>query len=342
MGRTRLSSSAPPPDPRLASLNRSRWLAFALGLLGLCVIAVGVTEWVRAIPDRPGPLTESRDIVIAPGGTQDVAEQLRHARVIDNAITFQAVAWWTADQGPLRAAEFRFPAQASLRHTLAILRTARPVEHRVTIPEGLTAARIREILDRVDAASGVTGDVAEGSVLPNTYHFERGLARPVILGRAQAAMTREVAAAWESRAPDLPLTSPRELVILASIVERETARAEERARVAGVFINRLRRGTRLQSDPTVIYTVSGGTGMLDRKLTRADLDRDDPFNTYRFSGLPPHPISAPGVASLRAVANPARTEDLFFVADGDGGHSFARTLDEHNRNVARYRERLGQ
>lgn len=302
----------------------------------------GGYAWVRGLPDRPGPLVDGRDIVIAPGGVEDVAAQLVRDGVIANPLHFKVLVWLTRDQGPLRSAEFPFPAGATPRQVLAILRTGRPVEHRVTIPEGLTAARIREIIDRHPAAAGVSGEIEEGSLLPNTYQFERGFARELIVRRAQAAMRRELLAAWEGRAPDLPLTSPRELLILASIVERETARPDERARVAGVFINRLRQGMRLQSDPTVVFAASGGTGVLDRKLTRADLDREDPFNTYRHAGLPPHPICAPGVASLRAVANPARTDELFFVADGEGGHAFARTLDAHNRNVARWRERVGQ
>lgn len=308
----------------------------------IAAFAIGVGQWGAGLPDRPGPLPESRDVVIAPGGIAEVGSQLLHAGVIDNALAFKALTWWTADRGPLRAAEFRFPAQAPLRQTLAILRTARPVDHKITIPEGLTANRIRDILDRAEAAAGVTGEIAEGSMLPNTYLFERGLARQSLVARAQAAMNRELAAAWDSRAPDLPLSSPRELLILASIVERETARADERARVAAVFINRLRLGMRLQSDPTVVYAVSGGAGVLDRKLTRADLDVDDKFNTYRYAGLPPHPIAAPGVSSLRAVANPVKSDELFFVADGEGGHAFASTLDAHNRNVARWRERMGQ
>jgi UPF0755 protein len=178
---------------------------------------------------------------------------------------------------------------------------------------------------------------AEGGVLPETYAYQWGEDRAALLRRAEAAMARALAEEWAGRAADLPLASPREALVLASIVERETGLPEERPRVAAVFLNRLRRGMPLQSDPTVAYAAAEG-GVLDRPLTRADLDRDHPFNTYRTRGLPPAPIAAPGVASLRAVTRPAPTEDLYFVADGSGGHAFARTLEEHNRNVARWRE----
>jgi UPF0755 protein len=306
--------------------------------LVLCAAGLGAV-WAVRQPERPGPLAAARDIVIPPGGSEAVAATLRREGVIHHERVFLALAWLTRAQGQLRAAEFAFPQASTLTQVLAILRTARPVEHRVTIPEGVTASRAREILDRLTTASGEAGAITEGDMLPNTYRFERGTPRAEIVRRAREAMTRLVETVWAERAPDLPLRSPAELVVLASIVERETGREEERARVAGVFVNRLRRDMRLQSDPTVIFAVSDGLGTLDRKLTRADLDRDHPYNTYRRTGLPPGPIAMPGAASLRAVANPARGDDLYFVADGQGGHAFAKTLDAHNRNVARWRER---
>jgi UPF0755 protein len=177
----------------------------------------------------------------------------------------------------------------------------------------------------------------EGALLPETYAYQWGDTRAAIVRRADAAMDAALAEIWAARAPNLPLRTPREALVLASIVERETGKADERARVAGVFINRLRRNMPLQSDPTAAYAAADG-GVLERPLTRADLDRDHPFNTYRIRGLPPGPIASPGRDTLRAVVQPEATEFIFFVADGNGGHAFARTLEEHNRNVARWRE----
>lgn len=269
--------------------------------------------------------------------TARLGETLAAAGIITHPLAFHLAVRATESEGPLRAAEFAFPARASLRQVLSILRTARPVQHRLTIPEGLTASQIATLFDRADALSGDAVVPAEGAVLPETYSFERDAPRAAVLARAEAAMKQALRQAWEERDPALPLASPRELLILASIIERETSRPEERAHMAGVFLNRLRLGMKLQSDPTVIYAASGGAGVLDRPLARADLDWDTPYNTYRNTGLPPGPICAPGTATLRATAHPAATDDLYFVADGHGGHAFARTLDEHNRNVARWR-----
>jgi UPF0755 protein len=220
---------------------------------------------------------------------------------------------------------------------LRILRAGRMVQHRLTIPEGLTARQITALLERAEALTGEVPPLQEGALLPETYTFLRGDTRASIARRASAAMDQALAEAWATRAPDLPLSSPREALVLASIVEEETGVAAERARVAGVFVNRLKRGMPLQSDPTVAYGVAQG-GLLDRPLMRADLDTAHPSTPYRIRGLPPGPIASPGRGALRAATRPEATEDLYFVADGSGGHAFARTLEEHNRNVARWRE----
>jgi UPF0755 protein len=285
-----------------------------------------------------GPLAESRNVIVPRGGTETVAETLERAGVIANALHFRLGVRLTAAEGPVRAGEFVFPTGASLRDVLNILRSASPVQRRVTLPEGLTTAQALAVLAR---APGLVGDIApppEGSLFPDTYPYEWGNTREALVARARAAMDRQLAEAWEARAENLPLATAREALIMASIIERETGQADERARVAGVFANRLRRGMPLQSDATVLYAASGGTGVLDRPISRADLDADTPFNTYRNRGLPPGPIAAPGLASIRAALNPEAHDFLYFVADGTGGHAFARTLDEHNRNVARWRE----
>jgi UPF0755 protein len=316
-----------------------RGLVMAMVLLAVCLGALAM--YAQRTFHMPGPLDAAKNVVIPRGGTELIADRLSAEGVIAGRRNFQVATLLTRNEGNVRAGEFAFPAHASLRDVLTVLRTARPVQHSLTIPEGLTAKQIQAILLQADALSGPVEITAEGSVLPESYQFELGTPPAAILARGRAAMARALDQQWTHRAPDLPLATPQEALTLASIVERETALPEERPRVAAVFLNRLKHGIKLQSDPTVIYGASAGAGVLDRPLSRADLDRDDPFNTYRIRGLPPGPICSPGVSSLHAVLNPATTEDLYFVADGTGGHAFARTLDDHNRNVARWRG-LGQ
>jgi UPF0755 protein len=303
----------------------------------LALLAGAATWQAQRLYRAPGPLAEPAQIVIPRGGTEAIAEALRAAGVIRDPRVFALATWATRGQGPLRAAEFALPAGASVAEVLDVLRHARPVQRRLTIPEGLTAKQITALLARAEGLVGEAATPAEGAVLPETYAYQWGDDRAALLRRAEAAMTQALAECWAARAENLPLASPREALILASIVERETALPAERPRIAAVFLNRLRQGMPLQSDPTVAYAAGEG-GALDRPLTRTDLDRDHPFNTYRVRGLPPAPIAAPGLAALRAVTRPATTDDLYFVADGSGGHAFARTLEEHNRNVARWRE----
>jgi UPF0755 protein len=279
-----------------------------------------------------------RDLVVPRGGFGDVAAALDAGGVIDRPLLFRAVAASTEWQGPLHAAELRFPAEASLAQVLRILRFGRPVQHRLTIPEGVPSARVAALLAGAD---GLRGDVevpAEGSVLPQTYAYEWGMTRASVLARAQVAFRQALAQAWAARAPDVPLQTPQEAVVLASIVERETAVARERPLVARVFYNRLRLGMRLQSDPTVIYGASGGSGILPRGLSRSDMEQGlAPYSTYASAGLPPGPICNPGLSSIEAVLHPAVSAALYFVADGSGGHAFADSLAEHNQNVRRIR-----
>ncbi len=299
----------------------------------------GGRELAIRLLDWPGPLAEARDIAVPRGGSAEVARALASAGVVSDARLFR-LALLLDRGGVLRAGEFAFPAHASLRMVITILRQAPAVEHRVTIPEGLTAAEITALLARTDALAGAApAPLDEGAVLPQTYAFPRGLSRGALIARAEAAMRETLARAWASRAADLPLASPAQALILASIVEHETARPEERPIVAAVFLNRLRQGMRLQADSTVVYAVSGGKSSLARKLTRADLAIASPYNTYHVQGLPPGPIDSPGIAAILAVLHPAASDALYFVADGTGGHVFARTLDEHNRNVAQWRAR---
>ena len=286
----------------------------------------------------PGPLVEAADVVVPHGGLGEVGGALVSAGVVRSRLAFRWAAAATFFEGPLHAAELRFPAGASLAVVLDVLRAGRPVAHKVTIAEGLEAAQIARALARLgDLVSGEIVVPEEGALLPQTYVFERGVSASVLESRMGAAMRRVLAEEWAERAPGLPLRSAREAVILASIVEHEARLAIERPMIARVFFNRLASGMRLQADPTAAYGASGGLGVLGRRLDRDDLARDDTYNTYVVTGLPAGPICSPGLASLRAVLHPASGDALYFVADGTGGHAFSASLTQHSANVARYR-----
>ncbi len=289
--------------------------------------------------DRPGPLQADTTVIVERGASLTaIAENLQSGGVIDDAFLFRLAARLYRVSRSLKAGEYAFPARVSMGGVIDILVSGETVIRQFTVPEGLTSAEVTTLIAGVEGLVGeLDGIPAEGSLLPETYNYAWADSRPEIVSRMEKAMADTVAELWPNRAEGLPLNSPAEAVVLASIVEKETGVAEERALVAGVFINRLKRGMRLQSDPTVVYALTGGSGPLDRALRSRDLKVDNPYNTYGNAGLPPGPIANPGRASLEAVLNPAETDYLYFVADGTGGHAFARTLSEHNRNVAKWR-----
>lgn len=328
----RTKKIVPPPPKR----RRSWWLLSILPLL-LFLLAAGVAWYASVAYVAEGPLSASRAVVVPRGSPAQVAAVLRDAGVVGDARALVVAAELSRADGPLRAGELMFPEHASIAEVLRVLRVGRPVLHRLTIPEGLTAAQIAGLLDHADGLDGEPVVPREGQMLPQTYAYERGASRASVAQRATAAMDRALAQAWANRSPGLLLADPQQLLTLASIVERETSRPDERPHVAAVFLNRLRLRMRLQSDPTVIYAATGGLGWLDHGLTRAELEWPNPYNTYTIPGLPPSPIDSPGLASMLAVAQPLVSDDLYFVADGHGGHNFARTLEEHNRNVVHWR-----
>jgi len=319
-----------------------RWL-----IAGACLVAVviaalaGLVAYnVARLFESPGPLVADRDLVVPRGaGLAAIADTLSEAGVIGDPLTFRLGVTFYDAARDLQAGEYRFPAAASMHDVMDILRGGETVVRRLTVPEGLTS---REIVQLVADAEGLTGEPGpvppEGSLLPETYHYAWDDERTLLIGRMRTAQQDLLNELWEARAPDLPFSSPEEAVILASIVEEETALESERALVASVFVNRLKRGMRLQSDPTVAYGLTQGQAPLGRALTRQDLNTPNPYNTYLNDGLPPGPIANAGRAALEAVLDPATTGYLYFVADGSGGHAFAETLDEHNRNVAKWRK----
>jgi UPF0755 protein len=285
----------------------------------------------------PGPLKTSGALVIPPGNTAYVAETLKRDGAITYPLIFRAAAWATRKQGPLHAGEFFIPARSSLAEILRILRHGAPVQHQVTIPEGLTGAQIAKILNAAHAASGTADTPAEGSVLPQTYDFTLGTQRDVILARAEEAMRRSLESAWVRRDVSVPLQSPREALILASIVQQESPVATELPEIAAVYENRLAKGMKLQADPTVIYAASGGKNSGGAEILRTNLANPSSYNTYVHAGLPPGPICAPGIMAIEAVLHPAASRALYFVATGAGGHVFADNFKQQLQNIAVYR-----
>lgn len=289
--------------------------------------------------DAPGPLAEDK-IVNIPNklGIRDIADLLVREGVIDQPWVFVGSVFALKARDELKAGEYQFARQASLHDVINTIVDGKVVQHQIAIPEGLTSEQIVQRLLESDILTGNIREIPrEGSLLPESYKFPRGMPREQVIQRMQAAQRRVVQEIWDHRTPGLPLKSPDQLVILASIVEKETSRADERTRVAAVFINRLKQRIKLQSDPTIIYGLVGGRGTLGRPILESEIRQPTPYNTYVIEGLPPGPIDNPGRASLEAAANPARTKEIFFVADGSGGHVFAENYDQHQKNVERLR-----
>jgi UPF0755 protein len=312
---------------------------FGISFLLLLLIGAGSAgyayQWFNA------PLTnETQGVWLAPGtGQKGIAATL--------SSTFGATRWhWLAAleaskrlyNNRVQAGEYDVALGLSPRDILKKLGSGQVVQHRLTLVEGWTSQQITAALNTNDVLSGAPIDaLAEGSILPETYFFTRGTARAELLTRLQQKHAKALSELWENRAADAPLQTPEEAVVLASIIERETPKKSDNGLVSSVYSNRLRINMPLQADPTVVYAASNGSGDLGRPLSRADLRAPSPFNTYLNNGLPPAPICHPSIGALRAALNPERSEYFYFVADGTGGHAFGKTLDEHNRNVAKWR-----
>ena len=285
-------------------------------------------------------LDTAKEVMIERGsGLNRTATILVNEGVIKNPYWFILFARVKGVENSLKAGEYGFSGDVSYSSVLDKLAQGDVIVRSVTIPEGKALVEIKQIVAANPYLTGeIKGNYQEGEILPETYYFTRGEQRDVILEKARQAMKKELQKAYDGRSDNLPLKSPEELLILASIVEKETGLVDERAKVASVFVNRLRLGMKLQTDPTVIYAVTSGKMDLGRPLYKRDLTYDSPYNTYVYEGLPPKPICSPGKAALYAAAHPDVTSYLYFVADGQtGGHRFGKSLSEHNANVAHYR-----
>lgn len=324
-------------------LSLMRRLAI-MAMSGFAVVAIALMLgglWAMWTYRGPGPEAKAGEVssvVLRRGaGLNEIASSLERAGVIRSGAIFKAAAQVTGAARELKAGEYEFPSGASMARVLDDIRAGRIVRHQVTIPEGATSEMVIEALNREEALTGLAPTPPEGTVLPETYDFHRGEDRAAVLQRMMDARDELLATLWAKRQPGLPITTPEEAVILASIVEKETGVAAERPQVASVFVNRLRKGMRLESDPTIIYYITKGKP-LGRRILKSELENPaNTYNTYIIDGLPPTPIANPGRAALAAVLDPPQTDYLFFVADGTGGHAFAATYEEHVKNVEAWR-----
>ncbi len=305
-------------------------------------IAIGALAfWAWSVFTTEGPLTAAKTVILAEGQSRtEIARTLQNEGVISDSRVMSAASLINEFRGgSLKPGEYEFQPGVTMAGVLNAIASGKVLTYKLTIPEGFTTQMALERLNANDVLSGppVTA-LPEGAVIADTQVFRRGMTRAKLAEDMQAEQAKLVDEIWAKHAADSVLKSKEEMVTLASIVEKETGKPDERPRVAAVFLNRLKKSMRLQSDPTIIYGIAGGAGKLERPLTRADIDSKTPYNTYQIQGLPPGPIAVPGRASMEAVVAPAATEDIYFVADGTGGHAFAATLDEHNANVKRWRE----
>ena len=342
--RAALEPERVPPPPRRSDRARNPFVVVGnaiITLLLLAMIGAGAAYYYgRQILEAPGPLQDDKIVNIPQrAGKRDIADVLAREGVIDvNPWIFIGGVYALKASSDLKPGEYAFQKNASLRDVIGVIVEGKVVQHGVTIPEGLTSEQIVARLSDNEIFTGSVREIPrEGTLLPETYKFPRGTSREQVIQRMQQAQKRVLAEIWERRSPDLPVRTPEQLVTLASIVEKETGKPDERSRVAAVFVNRLKQKIKLQSDPTIIYGLVGGKGTLGRPIKRSEITQPSPYNTYVIEGLPPGPISNPGRASLEATANPARTRDLYFVADGTGGHAFTETYDLHQKNVAKLR-----
>ncbi|MBS9719993.1 endolytic transglycosylase MltG [Tianweitania sp. BSSL-BM11] len=332
--------------PRRSRRSRSQFVVFLNFIVAcLVLVAVGglVVAWLgKSMFEGPGPAQHTELVMIRPNSSSaTIADTLERAGVINDARVFRIGLRVNGADNRLKAGEYEIKAGASMRDIMELLESGKSVLASLTIPEGLT---VQQAFQRIAENDALSGDMPsemppEGGLLAETERFTRGMQRQALIDKLVARQKELVDTIWERRQPDLPINTKEEFVTLASIVEKETAVADERPRIAGVFMNRLRKSMRLQSDPTIVYGLFGGAGKpADRAIYRSDIEKTTPYNTYRIDGLPPTPIAIPGQAALEAVANPSQTNELYFVADGTGGHVFSKTLAEHNDNVARWRK----